>query len=261
MCQTTRTVTYPARRLTALRPTSYRSSLDPGPWSIALRHLNANGYSDQDIADTLCNLDSEAILTLDRRGSWKREAVASVSIIGAGGLWTKRTVQYHRERLGIPPAQPYSSQQEERSDSPGKMQAARRRLYQESQGWFSLLPAYDERQGYYEGLHYDKTLGYCRGLELRPTEVRILTLLWRYGPQSRKQLLHRLGCRTLHHTKGSYLSRLHDALLIRREGWTPPLWSLAPGLHPDVREVTVDGHEERVAALLKIRESEEVVRR
>ncbi len=258
MCN--RLVSQPALGRSALRPTSYRVATDAGAWSIALRRLHANGYSDSDIAYYLSRLSPHAILTLEAMAAWNRHDIEDYSMSGAGGYpWSKRAVLYHRQRLGLGPAKPPTPQQSDTSFTAGKRQGVRRRLYQQSQGWFHLLPAYDEQEGHFEGMHYDLERGYCRGLELRPVEVKILTTLWRHGEQPAKDIAKRLGRTTLRHPKESYLARLHDAALIQRRGWKPPLWSLVPGLHPDIREVTVDAHVDIATALLEIRDAEEVV--
>ncbi len=253
MCQASeRLVEYPGRNLTALRPTRYRTGVSSPPWELALIRLNERGYSDADIAAILSDLSPSAIKLMESNRTWTRDMVAHLLSPGSGGgsPWTKRAVAHHRWRLGLPPASPWSSQQERNKDafSPGKRRAAARRLFQQSQGWFSLLPVYDEQLGYYEGTHYDRDLGYCRAVELRPTETRILTALWKHGAQTHEALAGRLKRRTLLNRGRSTLTRLLDLFLIRREG-RPALLSLAPKLHPDIRDVTLDGHNDRLSAL------------
>ncbi len=176
------------------RPATYRSSRDPGPWAVAIRRLHALNYSDRQIADTLCDLSTAAILTLDSLGNWSQQAIENVSEPESGTRWSKRSVWYHRRQMGLDANRQQASLTAYRNES--------RLIYQTEKRWGHLLP----------------------DLELRRTEVDILTTLRDYGPQTRAALCRAVGTVSLNTGGRSYLVRLQRADLI--QGRKAGLYSL-----------------------------------
>ena len=200
MCQQ-KLVTYPARRLTALRPTSDRSSRDPGPWVLALRRLHTRGYSDAEIATTLSQLSTRAILALEAERAWSEDRLKPLLLVGSGEPWTRRQVEYQRRQLGL------RGNTSRLLETREEARLLSWRMYQTAKRWGHLLPSYDR-----DGCQWGP------GVVLRPREADILSLLRDRGPQTRPEIAKGLKLgknrNALSTGRTYYLARLRQASLV-----------------------------------------------
>lgn len=193
------------------RPGHYRKSRW---WEPALEALARRGWSDRQIADALTDLNPEAVEWMQRHDDWKAATVERLSDPGAGGAWTRRQVQYHRQRLNLPG-------RHRRLQCAADHRADERRLYQARQGWGHLLPPYDEvRQRW------------LPGHELQKREVDILTALRDRGSLTLKELSK--GKR-LTSDDAACMADLAAAGLVIVSRTCPRLYALLAPVHPEGR--------------------------
>lgn len=154
-----------------------------------------------------------------------------------GREWTRRKVEYHRKRLGLP-----SNGYHDHGYGPGtdmlSTRAYIRRAFAAKHGWGHLLP------------YHDKDLDvFIEGHELSVTEVRVLDALSEHGPQTAGQLAERLGRArrvTIHGV--SVLTRMRLAGLIQfaaAQGRVA-VYQLGPGIGKHTRLRRPDGTDLRV---------------
>src|SRR5437868_1937775 len=105
MCDS-RTVRYPARDITALRPVHYRQAPnrnDPSPLGLAILRLFSPpcGYSHSEIVELLRELSSQAILSLEADQCWNRNAIEASLEPESGTDLTLRQVKYYCFQMGL----------------------------------------------------------------------------------------------------------------------------------------------------------------
>jgi hypothetical protein len=236
MCQTqeTRLVSYPARGLTAVRPTHYRSApdpTDPSPLGLAIRRLFCPpcGYSHSEIVELLRELSPGAILALEADALWNRNAIEASLEPASGTDLTLRQVKYYCARMGL-------------FRKPGSRLNKKRKT-----------PLPDLLREHHAHVARDMGWGHC--LPLTPGEAKVLDSLYELGPSSRKVIEVHAGVvldqsrtsrkafarvrvngvvvevRRLPPPARTPLQRLIErGLVVIVHPWPAPLYALAPGL-------------------------------
>lgn len=198
------------------RPAAYRKN-NPisSPWLLALRRLWEKGWSDQTIAEALCDLSSEAISWCERKQRWREQYVRKMLMPQAGELWTRRQVAYWRGVLGL-----------------------RGRRPRHERGYLSHLR---------QTKHYDhaRRMGWGHLGPLTPAELAVLEALSDGEPKGSRELEALTGyCFDRRRTgrQGHALRRLVDRQIVSivqlGYGGNFPLYSLMPGIQrrdPEVR--------------------------
>lgn len=163
-----------------------------------------------------------------RLGRSDKAVAAKLAAEFPGTAWSRRRVQYWRERLNLDG----NSRVALESRTLAAQADVQRRAYAAKKGWGHLLPYEDEDTG-----------EMVKGCELKPKEVDLLTALADHGAQTTPQLCLRVG---LVYKKGClrsggdiYLRRLIDAGLVVRGPHRAgkPVYELAPGVSRHARSM------------------------
>lgn len=207
-----------------------------GPWRTALRRLHAMGLTDAEIAAALWDLSDGAIRALETHCGqrWSQKALEAVAEAGVGDAdWYRRLVCYHRSRLDLPA---------NRYEQPWHNRRAHLIRYAQVRGW-GYLSGWKEKaerlfnlhvpeQEIAKRMHWPAEVLSAWKREpwdvLRKREVDALSALAERGPLPRREIAPgRTG-------DGTWTGLLQRKALVRRE---PGRWlfTLAPGIHPDVR--------------------------